>query len=97
MALAASPSLNTHNAVALAEDAELDGLSNTPFETPVDILLPVHTTEVGLWLREQERVDSSIKVGVSGCSGVPCYHDNGAHWTVFGQESGRLSAASVSI
>lgn len=64
MALPAAPSLNTDDIVAFAQDAELDGLGDSPLETSVDVILPIGFVEVRLALFEQERIDSAIEVRV---------------------------------
>jgi len=46
------PSLHAHNLVALSENAEIDGVLDTPLEATVDVLLPWRRLEVGLLLRE---------------------------------------------
>ena len=62
MTFAAAPALNAYNRVALAEDAQLDSLRDAPFETPINVLLPIRILEIGLLLREEERVDATVKV-----------------------------------
>lgn len=64
MTLPAAPSLNTDDIVAFAQDAELDGLGDPPFETSVDVFLPIVFVEIGLHLFEEERIDSAIEVRV---------------------------------
>lgn len=64
MAHSSSPALDTDDGIALAKNAELDGVHDTPFQTAVDILLPWRGVEVGLLLREVERVDATVQMRV---------------------------------
>lgn len=64
MTLAATPSLNADDHVAFAQHTEVDGLFDTPFQTTVDILLPVCLVEVGLLTRKQEWIDSTIQMRI---------------------------------
>lgn len=41
MTHAALPSLDDDDALALGEDAELEGLGDTPLDAAIDVLLPV--------------------------------------------------------
>lgn len=62
MALAPSPALNANYEVALGQDAQFDSLRYAPFETLVHVLLPIGVLEIGLRFREQEGIDSAVKV-----------------------------------
>lgn len=64
MAFAAAPALNADDVVAFDQDAQLDGLGDTPLEAAVDVFLPVGLLEVGLLLGEEEGVDATVEVGV---------------------------------
>lgn len=64
MTLPTAPSLNTDHIVAFGQDAELDGLGDSPLETSVDVLLPIVLVEVGLGLFEEERIDAAIEVRI---------------------------------
>lgn len=64
MPLASAPSLNADDEVALGNDFEFQTLSNTPFETTVDILLPDLDVEVRFLFGEVEWVDATIEVRV---------------------------------
>lgn len=64
MTLPAAPSLNTDDIVTFAQDAEVDGLGDPPFEASVDVFLPIVFVEIGLRLFEEERIDSAIEVRV---------------------------------
>ena len=64
MTHSAAPTLYTDHWIALTEDVQLDSLLNAPFETVVHVLLPVLFIEIGFPLREQERVDASIEMGI---------------------------------
>ncbi len=89
MSLTTSPALNADNTVAFAQDTKFDGLRDTPFQTLVNIKLPVDTAEVGLGLREMEWVHSAIQVGVARGRGIACHHDDRADWSVLRDKSGR--------
>jgi hypothetical protein len=58
------PALDTDNRVALAQNTELDSVHDTPLEAAVDILLPWALLEVGLLLREEEGVYTTVQVGI---------------------------------
>lgn len=60
----AAPSLDTDNVVTLVDDAELEGVVDTPLETAVNILLPDLDVEVGLLLGEEEGPDTTVQVRV---------------------------------
>lgn len=64
MTLPATPSLNTDDVVAIGQDTELDGLGDSPFETSVDVLLPIVFVEIGLGLLKKEWVDTTIQVRI---------------------------------
>lgn len=64
MAFAAAPALNADDVVAFDQDAQLDGLGDTPLEAAVDVFLPVGLLEVGLLLGEEEGVDATVEVRV---------------------------------
>ena len=64
MAHASAPTLNADNRVTRSDDLELEAMLDTPLEALVDILLPDVDVEVGLFLREEEGIDATIKVGV---------------------------------
>jgi hypothetical protein len=64
VALAATPALNANHSITCFENVELDGIQNTPLETLVNILLPWDFPKVWLLLREDEWVDTAIKMRV---------------------------------
>lgn len=64
VAFAAAPSLNTDYKVAFFQDAKFDGLRDAPYQTFVNILLPVRIFEVRLGFWEEERIDAAIKVRI---------------------------------
>lgn len=64
VAHASTPALHTDNVFAPVDDAELDTLLDTPLQTTVNVLLPDLDIEVGLRLREQEGIHSSVEVGI---------------------------------
>ena len=66
MAHASFPSLNTDNNIAFAQDIQLDGFRDTPFDTLVDIVLPDGLGEIRLLLGKEEGVDASVKMGILG-------------------------------
>lgn len=82
VAHAATPALHTDNAVALVEHAKLDGLTNTPLETLVDIFLPVGASEVRLRLWKLERVDATVQMSISRGGSVSGDHDDWAYRTI---------------
>lgn len=86
-----SPSLHADDGVTLGQDAELDGIANTPLETLVDILLPWGGPEVGLLLVVVEWPHTTVKVGVAGSAGVAADHDDGADGAVLGHKAGSVS------
>lgn len=59
-----APSLHTHDIVALAQDAELDGLGDPPLQATVDVLLPIVPVEIRLGLLEEERVHATVEMGI---------------------------------
>lgn len=85
------PSLNNDNSLALGENVQLESLGDTPLDAAVDILLPVNLAEVGLLLLEVEWVDAAVEVRVARGGGVAGNHENGADWSVLGQEASRLA------
>lgn len=85
------PALHNDNGLTLAEDAEVDGVGETPLDATINVLLPVDLAKVGLGLGEEEWVDATIKMGISGRRGIPSDHDDGAHGTILGDEAGRVS------
>jgi len=64
MAFATAPALDADDVVAFVQNAELDGLGDTPLEAAVDIFLPVGLLPVRLLLGEEEGVDAAVEVGV---------------------------------
>lgn len=64
MPLATSPSLYADDHLALFQDAEVDGLLDTPLQATIDILLPVGFTEVGLLLGKKEWIDTAVQVRI---------------------------------
>lgn len=82
VALSTSPTLHCNDAVAFGQDSQFDRLGDTPFQASVNVLLPIHTVEVWLGLREVEGIHTPIEMGVSrGCC-ISCDHDDGAHGSV---------------
>lgn len=70
VAFAAAPSLDADYKVAFVQDAKLDGLRDAPYQTLVNILLPVGTLEVRLGFWEEERIDAAIKVRILPCVSI---------------------------
>jgi len=62
----ASPALYTDNRLALTENAEVDGVLDTPLNTLVNIFLPWVRLEVGLLFGKVEGVDAAVEVGILG-------------------------------
>ena len=109
MALTSTPSLNTDDGVTLREDSQLDTLADAPFQTSIDVLLPVLLVEVWLFLGEEEGVDTTVQVRVLAVvssraannekgaitytrgGGIASDHEDGAAWSVFGDETGRFT------
>lgn len=85
------PALDNHNALALRENAQLESLGNTPLNSAVDILLPVDLGEVWLLLGEEEWVDTTIQVSISGGAGVSGNHEDRADGAVLGEETSAIS------
>jgi hypothetical protein len=59
-----TPALDTNHGVSVAENAEPHGFSDAPFQTAIDIFLPGMLIEVGLFFREDERVDSTVQMRI---------------------------------
>lgn len=64
MPFATAPALDADDIVTPAQDAELDGFANPPFEAAIHILLPIILAEVGLLLWEDEGIDTTIQMGI---------------------------------
>lgn len=64
VAFPAAPALDADDLVALVEDLELEGFHDAPLQAAVDVLLPVRGREIGFLLREHERVDAAVEMGV---------------------------------
>ena len=64
MSHATAPTLHTDYSIPMIEDAELDGVHDTPLESVINILLPWHFIEIWLLFREDEGVDATIQVRV---------------------------------
>lgn len=64
MTLTTSPALNTDDKVASAQDAEFDRLRNAPFETLVNVLLPVLILKVWFSLWEDKWIDTAVEVRI---------------------------------
>lgn len=64
MAHTSPPALHTDNGIALAQNTELDSVHDAPLETAVDVFLPRGGLEVGLLLREEEGVYTTVQVRV---------------------------------
>jgi len=86
-----TPALDTDNGVALVDDAELETVVDGPLEAAVDVLLPDLDVEVGLLLGEVEGPHAAVQVGIPGGSVVTGDHENRAHGTVLGQQTGSLA------
>lgn len=82
MAFAAAPALDTDHAIALRKDAQLDCLTNPPFQALVNIFLPIGASEVGLGLGEAEGIDATIEMCVARCAIVTRNHNYGADRTI---------------
>jgi hypothetical protein len=95
VAHATTPSLNTDHTVAFVEDTQLDGLTNTPLQALVDIFLPVRATEIRLWLREVEGIDTTVQMSVSSGRWVSGDHDDRADRAVFGENTGGMATMEV--
>jgi hypothetical protein len=89
MAHAAAPALDTNHGVAFGEHAQLDGLTDAPLETLIDVFLPVDAAEVRLGFWEMEGVDAAIEVSVARSGGIPSDHDDRADWAILGHHAGR--------
>lgn len=85
------PALDNDNGITNGQGLELQSLHDSPLDTLVDILLPVDLLEIGLGLREQEGVHTTIQMGVAGGGGVSGDHEDGANRAVLGQQTGRLA------
>jgi hypothetical protein len=64
MPLTASPPLDADDHFTLFQDAEIDGLLDTPLQATVDILLPVSFVEIGLLLGEEEWIDTAVQMRI---------------------------------
>lgn len=64
MAFTSTPALYAYHEISFAQDAEFDSLQDSPFETFVNVLLPISVVEVRLSLWKQERVDSAVKMRI---------------------------------
>lgn len=64
MTHSATPALDTNDNVAFREHSQADGLPDAPFESIVDVFLPVRRLKVGFPLREEEGVDASVEMRV---------------------------------
>lgn len=64
MALATTPTLNADHILALGQNTQFDCLGDSPLETTIDVFLPIRLVEVGLLLREEEGVDSTIEMRI---------------------------------
>ena len=64
MALSSTPSLHTDDHVAFFQNTEVYSGLDAPFQTAIDILLPVGLVEIGLFLGEQEGINAAIQVGI---------------------------------
>ena len=60
MSHSASPSLHTDHRLPLIQDTEFNALLDTPLKAVVDIFLPIGLVEIGLFLGEEEWVDTTI-------------------------------------
>lgn len=85
------PALNNDDGVVLGQDVEFLSPRHGPLDTAVDILLPVNLGEVGLFFGEVEGVHATVQVSVPGGAGVTGHHEDGAHGTVLGEQTGRLA------
>ena len=64
MTLSTAPALNGDDGVAIVEDAQLDGLSDTPLQATVDVFLPDGLGEVWFVFGEAEGVDATVEMGI---------------------------------
>jgi hypothetical protein len=64
MALPTTPALNANDGITRLKDPELDGIQYAPLETLVNVFLPRHFSKIWLVLREDEWVNSTVKVRV---------------------------------
>lgn len=64
MTLPTAPPLYTDHQVASIQDAEFDSLRDTPYQTSINILLPVGVFEVRFRFRIEERIDTAVQVRV---------------------------------
>ena len=58
--------MNTDDGVAPVENAELDGVADTPFQTLVDVFLPRCILIIRLGLGEEEWPDTAVEVRILG-------------------------------
>ena len=65
--LPTAPALHTNHQIILLQNAKIDGVLDAPLEAAINILLPVCFVEVGLLLRVEEGVDTSVKVNTGCC------------------------------
>ena len=71
VALPTAPALHTNHQIILLQNAKIDGILDAPLEAAINILLPVCFIEVGLLLRVEEGVDTSVKVGILDIVSAP--------------------------
>lgn len=69
--LPTAPALHTDHQIILLQNAKIDGILDAPLEAAINILLPVCFVEVGLLLRIEEGVDTSVKVGILDIVSAP--------------------------
>ena len=91
VAHATLPALNHDNSLTLGKNAKLKSLGNTPLNSSVNIFLPVNLGEVWLLLWEEERIDATVQVSISGSAGVSGDHEDRADRTVLGKKASAVS------
>jgi hypothetical protein len=97
VSLTTAPTLDADDAVATADDAELDTMGDTPFETAVHILLPDLDVEVRLLLGEVEGVHATVQVGIPRGSVVTGDHNDRADGAVLSQQTSSFATSSKSV
>lgn len=88
VALAASPALDSNNAITFTQDSQLDPFVDPPLKALINVLLPVDTTKVWFRFGKVARIHSSIEVSVSRGRSISRDHDDRAYWPVFGEQPG---------
>lgn len=64
VSLATTPSLDTDDLVILPQNTKLHGILDAPYETTINILLPILFVEIGLLLRIEEWIDTAVEMRI---------------------------------